>query len=769
MRFQSSLGGIRHLFLVCLLLLCSTGSVWAQSNDGGRVEIPAKPDFVAMVADADVILVGRVVNLSSRMGSNEFGDQLVVSDVEIQPEEVLKGQIPSGQNILLNGLTGGTVPNLTMMSSEVPLFKQADRSFLFFEQTASGLKLIHGSDSKYDVDSNGNIREIGSSSDQLRTLILSLVTGSRIFLPLLLNNTSSQQVHEVSAAEQQTNLIVSTPFYALTGYRWPGEAPTVSFMINNPGFNDATAGTIQQQNTAIFNAANVWNTQSGTNFTIQINGDTNVTSVESDGVNAIIIRNESHPERIAEAVWSYDPSSNTILGCDIVFYDRDHNFSVTGQGDGIDIQSIAIHELGHCLGLDHSTVADSVLLREYAGVRQRLGDDDISGIRSIYRIGTANLWTDGFGYESEWRVEYHPRMTADVNGDDKADVVGFGYGGVTVSLSTGAGLTTPALWIADFGYQAGDWRVEQHPRMMADVNGDGRDDVIGFGHTGVRVALSTGASFAPSQLWVNDFGYEAGWRVEQHPRMTADVNGDGKADIVAFGHSGVYVSLATGSGFTAPQLWVNDFGYENGWRVEQHPRIMADVNGDGRDDVVGFGHTGVRVSLSTGTNFTPSQQWVSGFGYDTQWRVEYHPRMMADVNDDGKADVVGFGYAGVFVALSTGSAFTPPQLWNETFGYAAGMWRVEQHLRMMADANGDGKADVVGFGHAGAYVALSTGSSFTRASIWVNTYGYTEGGWRVELHPRMMADVTGDGKADVVGFGHAGVWVGRASNQNTFN
>ena len=41
----------------------------------------------------------------------------------------------------------------------------------------------------------------------------------------------------------------------------------------------------------------------------------------------------------------------------------------------------------------------------------------------------------------------------------------------------------------------------------------------------------------------------------------------------------------------------------------------------------------------------------------------------------------------------------------------------------------------------------------------MNNFGYNAGGWRVEKHPRFLADTTGDGRADIVGFGNAGVWV----------
>jgi hypothetical protein len=35
--------------------------------------------------------------------------------------------------------------------------------------------------------------------------------------------------------------------------------------------------------------------------------------------------------------------------------------------------------------------------------------------------------------------------------------------------------------VANFAYDAGGWRVERHPRMMADVNNDGRaEEAVGI-------------------------------------------------------------------------------------------------------------------------------------------------------------------------------------------------------------------------------------------------------------------------------------------------
>ncbi len=127
------------------------------------------------------------------------------------------------------------------------------------------------------------------------------------------------------------------------------------------------------------------------------------------------------------------------------------------------------------------------------------------------------------------------------------------WGRSICSLGEPTSIQQPSYFFAEpidalpgkFGYVAGAWRVEQHPRMLGDVNGDGRADIVGFGNGGVSVALgrADGKFAEPTDALPGKFGYVAGaWRVEQHPRMLGDVNGDGRADIVGFGNDGVVVA-----------------------------------------------------------------------------------------------------------------------------------------------------------------------------------------------------------------------------------
>ncbi len=53
-------------------------------------------------------------------------------------------------------------------------------------------------------------------------------------------------------------------------------------------------------------------------------------------------------------------------------------------GDPHDLESVALHELGHSLGLGHSDIQAAVMFGSYSGPRRALAQDDIDGIRSIY-------------------------------------------------------------------------------------------------------------------------------------------------------------------------------------------------------------------------------------------------------------------------------------------------------------------------------------------------------------------------------------------------
>ncbi len=229
--------------------------------------------------------------------------------------------------------------------------------------------------------------------------------------------------------------------------------------------------------------------------------------------------------------------------------------------------------------------------------------------------------------------------------------------------SAGSHFGPATLGISAFGPGAGGWSSDDtYPRKVADVNGDGMADIVGFAQNGVWVALATGqGNFAQPTFELSAFGVTAGgWSSDDtYPRKVADVNGDGMADIVGFGNAGVYVSLATGGGsFAAPVFALSSFGTAGGWTSENlYPREVADVNADGRADIVGFGGTGIYVALANadGTFDLPTTD-LNAFGAGPSagaWTSEdQYPRLLADVNADGRTDIAGFGYNGMYVSQS---------------------------------------------------------------------------------------------------------------------
>ncbi|MFK0297355.1 FG-GAP-like repeat-containing protein [Streptomyces sp. NPDC090442] len=314
---------------------------------------------------------------------------------------------------------------------------------------------------------------------------------------------------------------------------------------------------------------------------------------------------------------------------------------------------------------------------------------------------------------------------------------------------------------------------------VADITGDHKPDIVVLAADGVRVSHQDkkGGTFTPAggELVLKAFGHGAqagGWLADKHPRFLVDTTGDGRLDIIGCHDNGVWISLQDTQGKFAPladEPALKAFGQgkeAGGWLVDKHPRFLVDTTGDGRLDIIGCHDNGVWISLQDedGT-FAEPLYILDDFGVEQGWNsIKEHPRFLLKTTQGGAQDIVGFGPQGVVVARGRGDGtFEPAKLVLNDFGLAQG-WTGKKHLRLLADVTGDGNPDIVGFGDEGVWVSHNRGNGqFEQAQFVCRGFGYHEnaGGWRVDRHPRFLTDITGEGRVDIVGFGGPGVYVAR--------
>ncbi|KAF8871740.1 hypothetical protein CPB84DRAFT_1800518 [Gymnopilus junonius] len=469
-----------------------------------------------------------------------------------------------------------------------------------------------------------------------------------------------------------------------------------------------------------------------------------------------------------------DANINTLKFGKLPKYDQKRtggrNFNITVNNlAGTEEANDVLKELQNFLNTDGIKILSLDI-----GSSQKSGDTDDKPTKPTDPDGKpAKEGASIFGTSKPKRVVYSQTSLVPPNSKGKADIIGFGADGVAIWRQ---GSQTGELVTPNFGFNddAGRWRSNKHVRLLADTTGNGRADVVGFSDSGVSVAVNKGGYvFEQPKFVLSEFGYDDGWRVEKHLRFVADLRNAGRGDIIGFSDEGVFVSLNNRDGTFSPStLAIADFGYSvrlGDWKLNTSLRFLADVNGNGLLDIVGF-NRGVAVSLSNGDGtFQPANSVLADFTNGEGWYNDKHPRFLADLTGDGLPDIIGMKDDGVYIAFNKGNGTfnAARKVIDNEFCYKKG-WRIEKHPIFIADLTGDGSGDLIGFYDDGVYAAVNNGDkTFKPVKRVIDKFSGNEN-WKVEKHPRYAVDITGDGRADIVGIGDTDVYVSYNDGKGNF-
>lgn len=308
-------------------------------------------------------------------------------------------------------------------------------------------------------------------------------------------------------------------------------------------------------------------------------------------------------------------------------------------------------------------------------------------------------------------------LIADYNNDGKLDIAANG----SLFLGNGDGSFKGAPAVGDNGIGEG---------VIGDFNNDGKPDVAVNGGNGIEIFLGDGTgALSLAQNYTGGSSLIA----------TADVNGDGKLDLVFITVSGstswtLNVMLGNGDGsFGSP---IASCSASSGSSV--YGPIIGDFNGDKKPDVAVVDSNGLEVCLGKGdgTFASPVATFVG---------ASPSAFALADFNNDGNLDAAVFSSAGVAILLGKGNGtFQTPSFISMSLSIVG---------LLAADVNGDGKIDLLfslftgsGLNGQGLEVWLGNGDG-TFKMLPPQSMGTLQG---VYLGVAAAADFNGDGKTDLV-------------------
>jgi uncharacterized protein (TIGR03382 family) len=347
---------------------------------------------------------------------------------------------------------------------------------------------------------------------------------------------------------------------------------------------------------------------------------------------------------------------------------------------------------------------------------------------------------------------YAPPTTTDFDGDRRADVCARGYSGLRCWRANGTGWDAPTDAIPWGNAQGWDATPRYATIRMGDLDGDGRADACARAADGVQCALSTGTGFGPPSIWRADLTDANGWGESRFftTLRLADVNGDGRDDLCARHSEGFSCWLSDGARFDAViegPRWSD----ASGWTAAQHYGTIrtGDVDRDGRADVCGRTAAGIECFASDGASLSrriegPAWSDEAGFGSQARWST----LRLADVNGDGRADLCALDGDALACAFSEGTSFAEP-IAVAPISDAMGFDDLANYATLRSgDVDGDGADDlciraddrVICFTWDGATFVERGGPAWSDADGWNAAHYYDT---------IQIADVDGDAREDL--------------------
>lgn len=249
------------------------------------------------------------------------------------------------------------------------------------------------------------------------------------------------------------------------------------------------------------------------------------------------------------------------------------------------------------------------------------------------------------------KVGQHPHThgltLTDMNRDNKLDLVTVNSSDSDISLAFGDGRGGFSR-ASSSPFAVGP---SPYPSAVGDVNGDGHLDIVATATaTGPLRAQQLPLSRNLTLLLSDGRG---GFRSSQLPMRTgepwfavvSDLNGDRKPDIVVTHHDQSQLTVMLGDGrggFVEAPASPFDFGQQ------AFHAVVADVNRDGKMDVIAAAGDSVRAMLGDGRGaFASGPAVPTGRG---TWRID-----TADLNGDGKMDLVTSNNEGRSVSVLLGT------------------------------------------------------------------------------------------------------------------
>lgn len=285
----------------------------------------------------------------------------------------------------------------------------------------------------------------------------------------------------------------------------------------------------------------------------------------------------------------------------------------------------------------------------------------------------------------------------------------------------------------DFGSKTATYGI-----LNADINADGLSDIVRYTNNKIYTLLAKGDGEFEEKVFTSSKNFST--KDDSYYALSADINADGRADIIRYTNNEIYTFISQGNGEYEEVLFNTSKNF--GSKMDTYFTAQGDYNADGLGDFIRYTNNEIYTFFSKGNGTYEEVKFTTSTNFKA--RNDTYYSASSDMNSDGITDLLRYTNNKIYTLFAKGNGEFEEVLYTASKNFST---LNSSYAFSLADRNNDGVKDIIRYTNSEIYVLFSKNNGEFEEKAYTSSSNF---GSKNDTYETISGDFDSSSSSDII-------------------